>query len=89
MIIGAETFTEQLSRVQQMAQDRDGETWDLSDNDRAALEAVIVSHAGLRGLLKEWLAINQEGCSGQDFHDMCVNLERVTRTAISKAEGTP
>lgn len=36
-----ETFREQLSRVEQMAEDTNGETWDLSENDHAALRAVL------------------------------------------------
>jgi hypothetical protein len=35
-----ETIQEQISRVRMMAED-DGETWDLSDNDKAALKAVL------------------------------------------------
>lgn len=37
----SETFREQLSRVEQMAADDNCETWDLSDNDQAALKAVL------------------------------------------------
>lgn len=39
-----ESFQEQLSRVKQMAQD-DGESWDLSENDRAALTALLNAYA--------------------------------------------
>jgi hypothetical protein len=40
----SESFTEQVSRVRMMAED-DGETWDLSDNDKAALRAVLAKLA--------------------------------------------
>ena len=50
MIAEAETFTEQLSRVRQMA--TGDPTWDLSDNDMAAITAVIRSHAELLAALK-------------------------------------
>jgi hypothetical protein len=36
-----ESFREQLSRLEQMAED-DGDTWDLSENDQAAIRAVLV-----------------------------------------------
>lgn len=36
----SESFREQVSRLEQMAED-DGETWDLSDNDKAAIAAVL------------------------------------------------
>lgn len=36
----SETWEEQLSRVRMMAT-QEGGTWDLSDNDRAALQAVL------------------------------------------------
>lgn len=39
----AESFEEQLSRIQQMANDG-GDTWDLSDNDRAALRALYIRY---------------------------------------------
>lgn len=35
-----ESFDEQRARVEQMIAD-DGDTWDLSDNDKAALRAVL------------------------------------------------
>src|SRR4030095_2087671 len=43
-----ETLSEQMSRVQMMASD-DGDTWDLSDNDRAALKAVLAESRRLAG----------------------------------------
>lgn len=50
-----ETFEEQLSRVQQMAHDANGETWDLSANDRAALGAMLDSIHKLAKLGTDWL----------------------------------
>lgn len=46
-----ETFTEQLSRVRMMSED-DGLTWDLSDNDQAALKAVLAENTRLRAQLE-------------------------------------
>ena len=37
-----ETIQEQISRVRQMVID-DGDTWDLSDNDKAALKALLAA----------------------------------------------
>jgi len=39
----SEDFCEQLARVKMMVED-DGETWDLSPNDKAALSALLESH---------------------------------------------
>jgi hypothetical protein len=39
--VSAESFQEQFARVLSMSED-DGETWDLSDNDKAALKAVLL-----------------------------------------------
>ena len=36
----SETLTEQIERLRTMAED-DGETWDLSDNDKAAIVGVL------------------------------------------------
>lgn len=40
--LDSESFADMLSRVQRMADDN-GETWDLSVNDRRALKAVLAS----------------------------------------------
>lgn len=47
-----ESFADQLSRLRTMAED-DGETWDLSENDQAALRAVTESHDTLLALVNE------------------------------------
>lgn len=39
--MAAESFEDQLSRLEQMAEDELGDTWDLSPNDRAAIKAVV------------------------------------------------
>ena len=39
--MATEKFDEQLHRVTQMADDEMGLTWDLSRNDRAALQALL------------------------------------------------
>jgi hypothetical protein len=49
----AETFREQLARVEQMAEDS-GETWDLSDNDTAALKAVLADRQRMAGVINSW-----------------------------------
>ena len=49
-----ESFREQLSRLHMMADD-DGETWDLSRNDQAALRAVVNSHAALTNAIRKFL----------------------------------
>ena len=70
-----ESFPDQLSRVGLMA---DGHpTWDLSDNDRAALEALLVSHDGLLKALKHLIRY--------DFGES--NGAKEARAAIAKAEG--
>ena len=43
MVDEPESFDEQLSRVEQMIAD-DGETWDLSPNDKAALKALLSAY---------------------------------------------
>jgi len=43
----SESFRDQLSRVEQMSLDDNGETWDLSENDLAALKAVIADRQRL------------------------------------------
>ncbi len=49
--MSAESKVEQVARVEQMAADK-GETWDLSDNDQAALLAVLRDRVALLGALK-------------------------------------
>lgn len=39
----SESFQDQLSRLECMADDDTGMTWDLSDNDRAAISAVLTA----------------------------------------------
>jgi hypothetical protein len=50
----SETFQEQLARVEMMAEGHD--TWDLSDNDTAALKAVLAERSDLLEALEETLA---------------------------------
>jgi hypothetical protein len=52
-----ESWAEQLARVQMMAEDN-GETWDLSDNDKAALKAVLTDRARLRAALAQLVGVN-------------------------------
>ncbi len=85
MIHTPETFDEQLSRVQQMAHDANGETWDLSRNDRAALLAILASHTALINVLKQALAEIES--NDDDIGAIVDILESQGRAAIAKAEG--
>jgi hypothetical protein len=49
----SETFEEQIERVRAMATDERGAKWDLSDNDRAALTALLAVVDGMEGALIE------------------------------------
>lgn len=67
----AETWNEQLSRVRLMADDCD--TWDLSDNDIAALRAVLERLDALEAELAEarkWYPISE----AHEDHGTCVYL---------------
>lgn len=55
-----EDFRDQLSRVQMMAEDP-GETWDLSDNDQAALKAVLADRQRIAEELSALRAVEQRG----------------------------
>lgn len=66
-----ESFSEQFSRLRQMSEDASGETWDLSENDLAALAAVLKSHALLRQAL-QWVLTN-------------VTLDDTQRAFVTKA----
>lgn len=50
----AETYIDQVSRVRLMARDESG-TWDLSDNDQAALRAVLARLDHLEKCAAEFL----------------------------------
>ena len=47
-----EHLEDQISRLSQMATDIAGETWDLSGNDRRAIQAVLDDHKKLREALR-------------------------------------
>jgi hypothetical protein len=82
-----ESFTEQLSRVGQMAHDS-GDTWDLSLNDQAALRAVLDDRAGLLKALKQihnWIL--DGGPVGEGAHPLFIKSYKLTVAAIAKAEG--
>ena len=66
----SETYKEKLSRVRMMASERGG-TWDLSDNDCAALSAILKRLDQLRAVCDEVVEImeeydRQEAASGVD-----------------------
>lgn len=44
-----ETFSEQLERLEMMADPDQGCTWDLSDNDRAAIRAILDNYRRVLG----------------------------------------
>jgi hypothetical protein len=75
-----ESFDDQLARVLHMAHDANGETWDLSAKDRAALLAVLASHARLVNAAKH--AVMEYRLHGQ-LTDSC----RVLDAEVATAEG--
>jgi hypothetical protein len=60
-----ESYAEKLSRIQAMADD-DGDQWDLSKNDKAALIEVLVRIETLEQALREALRIVLEGSTVED-----------------------
>lgn len=80
----AESFTEQLSRVRLMT---GADTWDLSDNDRAALSAVLDSHHDLLRALKN--ALVELEVNGDSIGAVVDVLESEGRAAIAKSEAKP
>jgi hypothetical protein len=80
----SESHGEQIDRVRQMTED-DGETWDLSENDAAALSAVLADRDALLVALKEaedYLASNLSPCEAD-----CLCVLHSVQAAIAKAEG--
>lgn len=77
-----ESFAEQLSRLRQMAAGDD--TWDLSDNDTAAIRAVLDSHARLLAGLQ-----HMQTCStcAEGSWSECLRGGTDAADAIAKAEG--
>jgi len=66
-----ESNTDKLSRVRQMIKD-DGQTWDLSPNDKAALEYVL--SMSKRDCGWEWDSINYLWVTGcQHEHEIAGN----------------
>jgi hypothetical protein len=72
-----ETLTEQIERLRTMAED-DGETWDLSDNDKAAIVGVLGLVEELKSALKAMVLCAADGAG----KPVCA-----ARLAIAKAEG--
>lgn len=61
------SFLDQMARVQQMADDADHRTWaDLSEDDRAALAALLESHDALRLALAGLMADIDSGLLVRD-----------------------
>jgi hypothetical protein len=96
----SESFADQMSRLRQMC-DEGSETWDLSDNDRAAISTVLASHDALLEALKYFAALKDcdeeseacEGnsgpyCSTHGDTDLHVDAIKAARAAIAKAEGS-
>ena len=77
-----ESFREQMSRVAQMA-DRDNDTWDLSDNDIAALRAVLNNFLALQAALKDLLDV----IVGDGLIPESVSYMQQARAAVAKSEG--
>ena len=61
-----EPLKDQLRRVAQMAEDDEGETWDLSKNDRIALTSVVhilkmlgyYDHSEVCSMQHEWFCVS-------------------------------
>lgn len=53
-----ESLEEQARRLELMAED-DGSEWDLSDNDRAAIRAVVADYKAMKGAVG---ILKPEGC---------------------------
>lgn len=92
-----ESFADQVSRLRQMVVDN-GETWDLSENDEAAIAAVLASHDALLAALKGLMADIDSGLLVRDIsRDMesgwsmrmleFVQRLHAAQAAIQKAEG--
>lgn len=91
-----ETKREKLDRVRGMANDHGG-TWDLSDNDMAALRAVLRDHDDLLAACRTFLkyATKRDG-SPADFEDVMMTFVEdgstltecldAVRDAVEKAE---
>lgn len=50
--IMTETFDDQLSRLEQIAEDEHGETWELTPKDRAAIAAVLGEREELQSAME-------------------------------------
>jgi len=76
----SETLTEQIERLRTMAED-DGETWDLSDNDKAAIVGVL-------GLVEELkAALGLMTVAAADKREPYIHEMVKAVRAIAKAEG--
>jgi hypothetical protein len=76
----SESFKDQLSRVQMMA---DGSpTWDLSDNDTAALTALLKSHEEILEALQN--CVNGLGCQPGYVNGLALSRAKI---AIAQALG--
>ncbi len=81
--LSSESKAEQVARVHQMAAD-DGETWDLSLNDRAALEGLI---ADREALLDACRRVATRAAEALTSGALSPNDVRAVELAIVKAEG--
>ena len=80
-----ETMRECVARVSLMANDADGWTYDLSENDRHALTVVLRARADLLAALKEIASISYDRFDCQEG-DVSEHVE-IAEAAIAKAAG--
>jgi len=82
-----ETFSEQWTRVNQMASGNP--TWDLSENDLVALNAVLVNYESLWSALqraREALKANEDISGTWDLYQHSPEMKAIN-AALAKAEG--
>lgn len=85
--VNAESFRDQLARLVQMGAG-DSDTWDLSENDTAAIQAVLTSHADLLAALKETaFALAKVVLATGDLSVSHAWIIDAANHAIAKAEG--
>jgi hypothetical protein len=80
-----ETFGEQIGRLKSMSEPAG--TWDLSQNDMAAIRAVLASHEELLGAVQDLLEAIPPQNNDQDWWpDELTRAVREANKAIDKAE---
>ncbi len=82
-----ESHAEQINRVEMMAAAKPWDSWDLSDNDRAALKTVLADRAALLELSIDLASVKHgEFCSCDDTFRGCPQCADIT-AIIETSEG--